>query len=447
MPIKGILLFAFMVGSLPVCLFRPFYGILLWTVVAFLDPQSSLFYWHTAATFPWAVAVAIPTLLGFVLFSPNWANLKSGKIALLVLLWTWFTITSFISSHTPVFIHHAEDTWFQWSYVSKVLLFTVVMIAIVDSFERLRTLSLVIAGCFGFYVLKSFPFILMTGGAFRLYGPQYSMIADNNDFGLALNMSLPFFFFLAQAESRRWVKWLFGFLFVITIPAVFFTYSRGALTGLIVVLALMLLRSRQRLLLIPVIGFGLVMALMFAPPAWKERMDPTRPEALDGSARSRLNAWQFSWNLARDYPIAGGGFATFTERLFEVYAPEARDLHGPHSIYFQVLAEHGFVGLALYLGLIGSCFAATSRLVRQARFRNDRNVLAYANIFRFSLIGFLTSGMFLGRAYFDYFFSIVACVAVLQRLARQEWAEIPEEEDEDPDSESMVLLPPSEVTP
>ena len=46
----------------------------------------------------------------------------------------------------------------------------------------------------------------------------------------------------------------------------------------------------------------------------------------------------------------------------------------------------------------------------------------YANMLRFSLVGFLTSGIFLGRAYFDYFFAIVGCLAVLKVVAREEWS-------------------------
>lgn len=450
MPVKGVLLLAFFVASLPVCLIRPFYGILLWTVIAFANPQSSLFYWSAANTFPWAIAVAVPTLIGFVLFSPNWSAFGSSKVLLIVPLWIWFTITSFVSSHTALFLHHAGDTWYQWSFVSKVLFMTVVTIALLDSFERLRIFVLVIAGCFGYFVLKAFPFLVLTGGAFRLYGPEFSMIADNNDFGLALNMTLPIFFFLAQSESRRWARLFCGFLFVITIPAIFFTYSRGALTGLIVVLGLMLLRSKQRFLLIPVIGFGILIALLFAPAAWKQRMDPTRPDAVDGSAKSRLNAWSYAWNLAQDYPITGGGFSTFTERLFVIYAPNTGDIHGPHSIYFQILAEHGFVGLAIYLTLIGSCFASIFRLVRYAKYHSDTVILAYANMFRFSLVGFLTSGVFLGRAYFDYFFSIVAALAALERIVRHRRVSSFNEGNDEAATgyfDEAMLLPESEATP
>src|SRR5205085_2012013 len=107
----------------------------------------------------------------------------------------------------------------------------VVMALVVNTWNRLRWLTLVIAGSFGLIVLKSLPFIILSDGTARIYGPPNSMIADNNDFGLALNIVLPFFFFLAQNESRRWLKRLLGCLFLATIPTIMFTYSRGAFVG------------------------------------------------------------------------------------------------------------------------------------------------------------------------------------------------------------------------
>jgi hypothetical protein len=49
--------------------------------------------------------------------------------------------------------------------------------------------------------------------------------------------------------------------------------------------------------------------------------------------------------------------------------------------------------------------------------------MRYANMFRFSLVGFAASGAFLSRAYFDYFFCIIACVAVLKSIAQQAWSQ------------------------
>jgi probable O-glycosylation ligase (exosortase A-associated) len=236
-------------------------------------------------------------------------------------------------------------------------------------------------------------------------------------------MTLPLYFFLAQTEQNRWLKRLFATLFVLTIPVVFFTYSRGALVGLAVVLLMMFLKSRRRAVLIPVVAAGALVAVYFAPDAWKERMDLTRPQAMDASALSRLNSWAYARALAADYPLTGGGFATFTPELYEQYAPVVTETaYGPHSVYFQVLAEHGYIGLVLYLCLVLSCFVTTRRLRKAARARGDLEVAHYADMLQLSLIAFQTSGIFLGLAYFDYYFTIVACVTILDLAARDRWA-------------------------
>jgi probable O-glycosylation ligase (exosortase A-associated) len=385
-----------------------------------LNPQAYVWAWNA---FPWAEAVAVPTILGMLVFDRKLERLAVREVWLLAVLWAWFTATTINSVQQPELAHHAAETWEKWTFVSKILLMTVCMIPIVSSFEKLRYVVLTIAGCFGFYVLKSLPFVISTGGSHRIYGPERSMIADNTDFGLALNMTLPLYFFLAQTERKRWVKRFLAFLFVITIPAIFFTYSRGAVVGLVAVLAVMFLQARRRLFLVPVIVLGTVIALYFAPATWQERMDPTREDAVDASARGRLAAWTFARAVAAEFPIAGGGFATFTEDLYQRYFPGGVfNIYGPHSIYFQVLAEHGFVGLGLYIVLMLSCIASTRRLRNQGRSRGDPDVAHYAQMFQLSLVGFLISGIFLGRAYFDYFFTVVACIVILERATRDRWA-------------------------
>ena len=54
-------------------------------------------------------------------------------------------------------------------------------------------------------------------------------------------------------------------------------------------------------------------------------------------------------NLALDRPLVGGGFDPYTAEVFRRYLPDYDRIHAAHSIYFQVLGEHGFVGLALFI--------------------------------------------------------------------------------------------------
>jgi putative inorganic carbon (hco3(-)) transporter len=406
-------------ATLPFCFFRPFFGVMMWYIVSFLNPHR--FTWGVAYDFPVAMLVAAPTLAGFLLFHRSWKNLFTREVFLILMLWCWFTFTTMHNTTETVFMHFAHDTWYRWQFVTKILVMALVTVAVVDTWERLRIVLITISACFGFLVVKAVPFMILTGGSFRLYGPPGSMVADNNDLGLVLNMTLPIFFFLAQTEENPKLRRVLWFVFIATIPAVLFTYSRGALIGLATVMFLMILRLPQRFVLLPVLFLAALFAVLFTPERWQKRMDFRQEGALiDDSAMSRFNAWRYSWNLASDYPLTGGGFDAFTPPLFALYAPNQADVHGPHSIYFGVLAEHGFPGLLLYLCLLLSTLLRLQRLLRYARRWGDQLVAAYAPMLQFSLLAFMVSGAFLGRAYFDYYFTIVVCAAILCRLAAQE---------------------------
>src|ERR1035441_4413477 len=242
MSVRDILLLAAVGISLPICFIRPVYGIVLWTILGFVNPQASC--WGIAREAPLAQAVAVPTIAGFLL-TGQFQRLFCREMFLLGVLWLWFTLTTWNSVETPAFADKAAVAWFRWGFVSKVLLMTMVTVGVIASRARLRWLMLAIGGSFAVLVLHALVGIVLSGGELRVFGPENSMIADNNAFGLAVTMALPFFFFMAKAESDRRLKWFLGVAFVAAIPAILFTYSRGALVGLCTVSACMLLLSNQ----------------------------------------------------------------------------------------------------------------------------------------------------------------------------------------------------------
>jgi probable O-glycosylation ligase (exosortase A-associated) len=431
---RALLLVSVLGSCVPFCFVRPFFGVLVWTILSFACPQA--YCWGARYYFPSAELVAVPTILGFIVFNHDWKRLWSRESLFIVLLWAWFTVTSIVAAGTPLFANHIDDMWDRYAFVSKVLLMTFLTMGAVNSFARLRTLVIVTASCFTFYVVKALPWLVASGGNFRLYGPPRSMVADNNDLGLALNMTLPLMFFLFQTERNPKLRRLFLWLVGCLVLGIFCTYSRGALVGLVVVAGLMIMQLRQRIVLIPMLALVVLVAALFAPEKWKDRMDlAQKNRTLDASAYSRINAWTFSWNLVQDYPITGGGFETFEKELFDRYAPTSKDVHGPHSIYFGVLGEHGFVGLGLYLTLVASCFLSTRKIIKASKLYGDEVATGYALMCRYSLIGFLTCGLFLGRAYFDYWFAIVAFIVILKKVSFEAWA-----------NQTLVTGEPFEVT-
>ena len=102
----------------------------------------------------------------------------------------------------------------------------------------------------------------------------------------------------------------------------------------------------------------LVSAITFMPDSWTNRMESMQNYQTDNSAMSRLRTWETLFRAALDRPLVGVGFRADSPVVFERYAPGADEYDATsdgvfvaHSIYFQVLGEHGFVGLALFLAL------------------------------------------------------------------------------------------------
>ena len=237
-------------------------------------------------------------------------------------------------------------------------------------------------------------------------------------------MTIPMFVYFARSEPRRWLRAIVYTLMLCVIISVIGTYSRGGLVGLAVVMFALMVKSRRKAVSVFLVAVGLFCLMTFATLQWKERMGSFLHGNLDESAESRLAVWQAGWNLASDYPLTGGGFDVYTDPSVIVrYLPGDRQdttLHGPHSIYFQMLGEQGFIGLSLFLLLLAGCYLRLHRLRRAAARWDELSWLTpYANMFEVALLAYMFNGATLGRAYFDYFFEIVACVVILDLLYRR----------------------------
>jgi putative inorganic carbon (hco3(-)) transporter len=411
---RDYIVLAIILLSASVALFSPYYGILVWTWIAYFNPHR--YGWGVAHNFQVAMVVAVPTLAG-CLFARKNLHIFIREAVLLALLWMWFVFTTLYIAKVPAFAGHTQDARLHLEQVSKILLMTFVTILLVTSKERLRILVLVIVASFGFRALFAAIFFIKTGGQFKIWGPEGTFLEDNNDFALALNMTIPMFFFLAHTESRKWVRITIRALMVCVIISVIGTYSRGGLVGLAVVTAVIVAKSRQKFISASLAVIGVFCVLTFSATQWMDRMVPFVHGKLDDSAESRLITWRLGWNLAMDYPIAGGGFDVYTDsHLFPVPAGQAH-LFGPHSIYFQMLGEQGFVGLGLFLLLLGTCYGTTRKLRKRARLQENLEwVIPYTHMFEVSLLAYMASGATLGRAYFDFSYQVIACIIVLKLL-------------------------------
>jgi putative inorganic carbon (HCO3(-)) transporter len=443
---RDYIILAIILGSVPIAFFDPFYGVLMWTWVAYFNPHR--FTWGIAYSFPVALVLAAPTLVGTLFTKKRNSNILTRETVVLLALWAWFGITLFHASLVPLLNMHVEDGKAQLITITKILLMTGLTVRLTNTPQRLRALVLVTVFCFGALAVKGALFGVRTSGEFRVWGPPESFVADNNDFGLAMNITLPLMFFMAGWESNRKIRWLLRISFVASALVSLLTYSRGALLGIGTVMAVIVFKGRHKLLGGIALLFAVMLVVAFAPEKWHDRMDNFVAGNLDQSARQRLVSWKFAWNVAQAYPLTGGGLQCFTPEMFARYSKEELPggglSSGPHSIYFQIIGEQGFVGLGLFLSLIACCVMSLRKLRRMVRGSPTLKwVVPYANGLEGGFYAFMVSGAFLGRAYFDLFYQLVACTIILKILSRNELVRLMAE----PPEEAIIETPQMEEAP
>lgn len=407
---RDVLVTLIVIGSLPVILRRPWIGILVWSWLGYMNPHRLT--WGFAYDFPFSQIVAITTLIGLV-FSAEPKRFPLNSLTFFVfLLIFWMTVST-------IFAVYPDLAWPKWEQTMKILLFALVTMVLMRDKERLNYLVWMIVLCIGFYGVKGGIFSTLTGGEYRIWGPEKSFIMDNNAIGLAMVMTLPliWYLYLNTVDKRLRIGLLAAG--ALTALAILTTHSRGAFLSIAAMFGFMWLKSRNKAWLTIVLILGLPILYMFMPESWHERMATISNYQEDGSAMGRINAWWFSWNLALDKPLVGGGFHVYSQELFYAYAPDPEDFHDSHSIYFAMMAEHGFVGLAIFLIVGVLSLRMAGRVARTARQLPDMQWAAdLALMLQVCLVGYAVGGAFLGFAYFDLYYHYIAIIVLLNAIVK-----------------------------
>jgi probable O-glycosylation ligase (exosortase A-associated) len=163
-----------------------------------------------------------------------------------------------------------------------------------------------------------------------------------------------------------------------------------------------------------------VAALSFMPEGYHDRIQSIASYQQDTSALGRLNAWAMAFNLANDRPLIGGGFEIYNLRVFAEYAPNPTAVHSAHSIYFQVLGEHGYMGLFLFLLMWFLVWRDGTWIIRQTQGRGDlRWANDLARMIQVSLVGYAVGGTFLNLAYYDVPYYLITALVLTRVLVEK----------------------------
>jgi putative inorganic carbon (hco3(-)) transporter len=367
---------------------------------------------------PFAMIVAIPTILGVFLSRDAERRPIPFTTPTLCLLGLWMTYT-----FTTIMAWYPDMAWDLWGKVSKILLFVFLSLMYFQNRERLRYLFLIIALSYGFYGLKGALWVFRSANpaAGMVLGPEGGcMTCGNNGLAVAFCMTLPFLLFLAREEPRRWLRRILMAMLVTTPIATLFTFARTGLVTLPVVLIMLFLRSKHKLLGFAALVVFYVGIMNFAPERLFERAGSIQ-EHTDRSSQMRLESWYVAWHFALDHPLGGGFWVLDHEEVFDRYLTSYIRAQSAHNIYFEVLADHGFPGLILYVGIIFSSFWSLFRLKWALSNKPEAEWLVnYCKMIQVSLTAFVIGGMFLPLSYWDFSFHLISFVILLRAIAVKE---------------------------
>ena len=384
---------------------QPWIGILTWTMLSIGNVHQLVYVLNSM---PVAATAVVVVFLG-LLFSREGREHRSlpmtAETVVFLLFIAWMCLTQ-------IFAFDSSDSFEQWKKVMKIDFMIVMAMVILHSRQHIVALAWVLVVSIGYYGLKGGIFTITTGGTYRVWGPVNTYIEGNNELALALVVIIPLIRFVQLTVSSRWLKHGLSMLMGLCAIAAIGSQSRGAFLAILAMGLLLWWRGKGKFWgAVLFIAFGVAL-FSFMPETWHARMGTIQAYDQDTSAMGRLNAWGMAWNLA-SHNFFGGGYSIANLEVFSRYAPDPTNALAAHSIYFQILGEHGFVGLFLYLLMWVLVWRTAGRLRIHGKLQPQTLWLAdLGTLCQVSLVGYAVGGAFLSLAYFDLPYNILILVVL-----------------------------------
>jgi putative inorganic carbon (hco3(-)) transporter len=405
---RDVLVMAIVLLGAVAALRRPWVGVMLWTWVSTMNPHR--FTYGFAFSMPVAAIAAAAVLMALFITKDRSSPFKAVPPGILLVFCLWVTL-SWIFGMSP-----GED-YEQWKKVMKIFLMIFVTLMLLHTKSHIMAFVWVAAGSLALLGAKGGVFTIATAGTYRVWGPPGTFIEENNAFAVGVIMTIPLMRFLQMQLQSRWGRTIMTLVMVLLAASALGSQSRGAALALVAMSTVMWWRQKNNKLVIAIVMVVFAVLLVaFMPASWEERMSTIQTYDQDQSAMGRIAAWQVAWRLAFDYPLGVGMLAARPELFFKYSDYLALlDGHVPvaHSIYFQMLGQHGFVGLFLFLSLwISTWWVAAHIRKRAAGIPEAQWCGDLAAMAQVSYVGYFVGGAFLDLAYFDLPYNIMVMLVL-----------------------------------
>ena len=409
---------------LPLTFMSAHIGVLLWIWVALLSPNELLYGFMAGVQFNKIVAIIT---LGLIAVSKEKKDIYLDGTGVLLIL---FAIAATISWYGGIV--STPDATDLYQKLLKEIVLAFAIMAVMTTRHRIHLAVLTVAISFGFLAVKEGLIFLLTAGGHKVLGT--GSVGDNNSLAAALLMTIPMMYYLARHSAVRVIR--IGLLVALglAVVTVIATFSRGGFVGLMVVGLFMVKNSRNKFGSFALVAATGVLIYMLAPESWFERLGTINDASDDGSFMGRVVAWKISWLIAMDHPLFGGGMHAVQRLLvWDTYRPFLYLLdsvirtppadtmpHAAHSTYFEVLGDTGFIGLALFLGVVGLGFWNCRSIMRMGRRHPSLTwAVDLGRMMQITLVVYCVTTALLSMGYFELFYIVVALLSRCRRTVKQ----------------------------
>ncbi len=234
---------------------------------------------------------------------------------------------------------------------------------------------------------------------------------DPNFFAQIMVVIIPIALNRFLYEKKTELKFLAAWSLAASFFTVIFTFSRGGFLALCCILALIVFI--RKLPLIAILSGILILLILipFIPPTYFDRI-VTILEYLpfsgadvrsEVSLRGRMSEYEVGFRMFLDHPILGIGYenyaANYLNYSVKLGLDPRRTERSAHSLYLEVLAEQGLLGLLMFGFVLYSAFRNMKKA--QALFHKI-SFDGYADLvlaFQIGFIGYLVAAIFIHGAY------------------------------------------------
>jgi probable O-glycosylation ligase (exosortase A-associated) len=427
--VRDLIVFLFVLAYLPLAVTSPYCAFLLWSWGGLIAIQGYLYGFMLTVPL---VQIFAAITLGLLLFPSmrEKVTYHSGGVIVIMSLIAVHGLFSAALAYPGM-----SRNWELYSNMAKTVLLCLLFPVFLVNRVRINQFVLLVAMAVCFHGMVDGLKFFASAGAHNAGGiPKFG---DNNHYALVLLMALPLLIYTYRFASFALVRWGAMGVFFLTFMAVLATNSRGALVSAVAMGLWVIMMGKKKFASLFVAVLLGVAVMQLAPAKWFERMDTIKSAEQDDSFMGRVTAWKRASAIAIANPVFGGGYhAGQFDGIFETFRykqgllgfVDTPDVHYPaatHSIYFEVLGDLGFVGLALFLAALFSTFYNWWRIRRWAARDPAQHGWAQelADMLGASMVVYVVGGAALSAAYFELPYYIVMLTQVLWTTLQHPQAE------------------------